>query len=104
MPWSIILSVALVVFLLRLSFIALLEPQHMPAWMQEALRYVPAAAFGAIILPQLVIRNETLIASPLYPRLMAGCVAMALAYWSRSIPITIASGMLSLWLFQWLLR
>jgi len=87
-------------FAIRLSFIALLAHVETPPLVRRALRLVPAAVLSAIILPELIVRDGAVDLAPGNPRLVAGAVAAAIAWWTRSVPLTILVGMASLWLLQ----
>ncbi|HWL87827.1 MAG TPA: AzlD domain-containing protein [Polyangiaceae bacterium] len=60
------------------------------------LRFVPPAAFAALVAPAIVLRDGALLSNPLDPRLIAGLVALGAALLSRSVLVTLASGMLAL--------
>lgn len=101
--WLIILGMGLITFLLRFSFIALVGKITLPSVVERGLQYVPASVFAALIVPALVYDSSGLLAiSPLNPRLMAGLIAAVVAWRTRNILLTIAVGMVSLWLWQWL--
>lgn len=100
--WLIILGMGLITFLLRFSFIALLDKITLPPMVERGLQYVPAAVFSALIVPALVYNNNELYLSPFNPRLLAGLIAAVVAWRTRNILLTIAVGMVSLWLWQWL--
>ena len=104
MSWLPVLAVAgLVTFGIRLSFIALLGRVEVPPLLTRALRFVPAAVLSAIIVPELVVRGGAPDLSPLNPRLLAGLLAAAVAWRTRSVVVTIAAGMVALWVLQLLL-
>ncbi len=96
--WLILVIAGLLTFFIRLSFIALLEKWSPPAWVRRALRFVPPAVLTAIILPELLIRDNHFV--PLNPRLLAGIVAAVVGWRTRNIILTIAFGMASLLLLQ----
>jgi branched-subunit amino acid transport protein len=100
--WLAIIVVGMLTFSMRYSFIALADRLQLPALLGRALRFIPIAALSAIILPELVLRDGA-VASPLgNARLVAGALAIAVAFATRNILLTIASGMVALWLLQWL--
>lgn len=104
MSWLPALAVAgLVTFAIRLSFIALLGRVEVPPLLTRALRFVPAAVLSAIIVPELVVREGAPDLSPLNPRLLAGLLAALVAWRTRSVVVTIAAGMVALWVLQALL-
>jgi len=99
--WMPTLIVAgLVTFATRLSFSALLGHATTPPLLARALRLVPPAVLSAIILPDLMVRNGAPNLSPHNLRLVAGVVAAGVALASRSVLLTIAVGMGTLWALQ----
>ena len=61
----------------RGSFILLGEKGRLPPALQRALRYAPAAALAALVMPDLLIDGGE--ASPLNPKFAAGLVVLAVA-------------------------
>ncbi len=100
--WFLILGLALSSFLPRAAFITLLARWPVPATLQRALRYVPAAVFSAILVPELVLSAGSLHISLDNPRLFAGILGGLIAWRTRNTLLTIASGMLALHLFGYL--
>lgn len=101
--WIVMLSIGILTFATRLSFIALLERLRLPPGLQRALRLVPLAVLSAIIAPELAFYKESLLISPLNPRLVAGVIAAAVAYYTRNVVWTILAGMTALWVLSlWL--
>jgi branched-subunit amino acid transport protein len=95
--WLVILGGALVTFAVRLSFIALIPPDRLPASVRGGLRLVPPAVLAAIILPGLVSPAGTLLLAISNDRLWAGLLALLVAWRTRSTWLTIAVGMAALW-------
>ena len=93
----------LATFAIRLSFIALLGRVETPPLLARALRLVPTAVLSAIIFPELLVRDGAVVLGPENPRLLAGLVAAAVAWRTRSVLATIAAGMAALWVIQALL-
>ncbi len=71
--------------------------------MRKALHYVPPAVLSAIIFPELFIRDDVLNLSLGNYRMMAGLVAILVAWFSRNTLITILAGMVALFLLQFFL-
>lgn len=88
---------------MRFSLIYLFGKFHVPEALRKALHYVPPAVLSAIIFPELFIRNETLNLSLDNYRLMAGLVAILVAWFTKNILVTILAGMLALFLLQFFL-
>jgi len=101
--WLVLLLGGLITFAIRFSFIYLFGRFHVPDALRKALHYVPPAVLSAIIFPELFIRNETVDLSLDNHRLIAGLVAILVAWFTKSIFITILVGMLALLLLQFFL-
>ncbi len=101
--WMIMILAGLLTYLIRLSFIQLFGLIKVPARLISALRYVPAAVFSAIIFPELLMPGGTISLSWKNFHLLAGLLAVAVAWKTRSVVWTILSGMLALLVLQYLL-
>jgi branched-subunit amino acid transport protein len=101
--WGVIGGAAVITYLLRLSFVILLDKFTMPSVVERSLRFVPAAVITAIVVPALVFQDNQLDVSLGNERLLAGLVAAVVAYYSRNILVTIVVGMVALWVIQWLM-
>jgi branched-subunit amino acid transport protein len=101
--WLVMLLGGLITFAIRFSFIYLFGRFHIPETVRRALHYVPPAVLSAIVFPELFLRDGTLYLSVYNVRLMAGLVAIVVAWYSKNTLLTIVIGMLALFLFQWLL-
>lgn len=102
--WLLVLLIlmGLVTFAIRLSVIALSDKIELPALVRRSLRFVPPAVLSAIIAPELLMRAGTLDISLTNARLVAGVVAALVAWRTKNVLLTIAVGMVVLWLLQWL--
>ncbi|MBI3734702.1 MAG: AzlD domain-containing protein [Chloroflexi bacterium] len=89
---------------LRLSFVLLLGEREIPPILRSALRFVPPSTFSAIVLPELFTHGGTLNLSVENTRLLAGALAVIVAWRTRNVLLTIAAGMGGLWLLQALFR
>ena len=98
-----ILGMAAVTYLARASFLLLPPGVETPPWLKRALRYVPAAVLTAIWAPELALQKEVLSLTLHNERLLAGVVAIAVAWRSHATFATIVSGLLALHLFDWLI-
>jgi branched-subunit amino acid transport protein len=99
-PWALIAGMALVAFFTRAVFILPGSHLRLPATAERVLRYAPAAALMAIIVPELAFTQNAVSISMENPRLVAGLVAFALAAATRSILATIVGGMVVLMLVR----
>ncbi len=103
--WTIIFVVGGLNFLSRLSFIAVFARVEMPPPVARALRFVPAAMLTAIVVPAVVfVAPGTLAFAYTNPKLVAALMAAFVAWKTRSTTATIVTGMVALWIAQWLLR
>jgi branched-subunit amino acid transport protein len=100
--WLAMIGLGILTFLIRFSFIALLERWQAPQIVQRALRFVPVAVLTAIIVPELVLRDGVLNTNLLNPRLLAGIVAVLVAWKTKNVILTIVVGMLVFWLLQFI--
>jgi branched-subunit amino acid transport protein len=91
--WLILLAGGVITYALRLSFIVLLERVQMPSIVQRALRFVPPAVLSAIIFPELLMANGVLDVSLSNLRLVAGVVAVVVAWKTKNALLTVAVGM-----------
>lgn len=98
--WLAMIGLGILTFLTRFSFIALLERWQAPPLVQRALRFVPIAVLTAIIIPDLVLHDGTLNIQPANPRLLAGLVAVFVAWKTKNVIWTIVAGMTVFWLLQ----
>ena len=98
--WVIIIGMTVVTYGARLSVIVLLGQNGLPQGMSRALRFVPPAVLAAIVFPALLAPDGPLDLSPGNDRLLAGIVAALVAWRSRNILLTIAVGLVLLWILQ----
>jgi branched-subunit amino acid transport protein len=98
--WLAVAGAGAVTFALRLSFIALLGRIEIPPLLSRALRFVPAAVFTAVVIPLLFYVDGVAEVSLGNERLLAGLVAVLIAWRTRSVPLTLVGGMAMLWTLQ----
>jgi branched-subunit amino acid transport protein len=94
--WLVFAGMAVVTLGLRASFLLLPENARLPPLLRRALAYVPPAVLAAIVAPALFAPGEVAI-GPIDARLPAGLVAIVVAWRTRSVLATLASGMGVLW-------
>ena len=98
--WMMILAAGVGTFLLRLSFIAVFSSREPARWLKKALRFVPASVLSALVAPAVILGggagfhwgNE---------RMWAGALAALVAWRTRSVLLTIFTGMAALWFMTW---
>ena len=101
--WLAILGMMVATFGQRASFLLLPDHIQLPALLRRALRYVPAAVLTAIWAPELLLQNQVLYLGLENERLLAGLVAIAVAWRWRLTSVTIAAGLAALHFFDWLI-
>ena len=98
--WLVMLLGGLITFAMRFSLIYLFGRFQVPETMRKALHYVPPAVLSAIIFPELFLQDGALSISLDNTRLLAGLVAIVVAWFSKNTLITIIAGLIALLLFQ----
>ncbi|TMH60799.1 MAG: AzlD domain-containing protein [Betaproteobacteria bacterium] len=101
--WVTLAGMALVTYALRASFLLLPPHVETPPLLRRALRYVPAAVLTAIWAPELLVAGGELAISSGNERLLAGAVAIAVAWRWRLTFATILAGLAALHFFHWIL-
>jgi branched-subunit amino acid transport protein len=90
----------LITFGMRFSLIYLFGRFEIPETMRRALHYVPPAVLSAIIFPELLYRNNAFDPSLGNTRLLAGVIAILVAWFSKNTLVTILVGMVALLILQ----
>ena len=98
--WLVIIGMGIITYGIRLSMIVLLEKVEIPIRLKQALRFVPPAVLSAIIFPELLQPGGRLDVSLGNERLLAGLLAMVVAWRTKNVLWTIIVGMAALWLLQ----
>lgn len=98
--WLIMFVGGLITFGMRFSLIFLFGKFEIPDTLRKALHYVPPAVLSAIILPELIYHSNQIDISLGNTRLLAGIVAILVAWYTKNTLLTILAGMLTLFLLQ----
>lgn len=101
--WVTIGVASLLTFGLRFSFIALADRLRPPPLARRALSYVPPAILSALVWPAVAWREGRLDLSFHNLFLVASLIAAVVAWRTGNIFLTLATGMLSLWVIRWLM-
>ena len=96
-----ILIISIGTFIFRFSFIYLYGRVNLPEWLRRAMHFVPPAVLSALIFPAIILKENIIWISPQNPRLVAGLIAMIVAWRTKSsiLPIVIGLGVFWLMLF-----
>jgi len=97
-------AIGALTFLTRLSFIALNGRWEAPPLFRSALRFVPIAVLTAIVVPELVMHSGTIDISLTNARLLAGILAILVAWRTKNTVLTIVIGMVAFWILQAIIR
>jgi branched-subunit amino acid transport protein len=100
MIWLTILGMGLITYSIRLSLIAVFGSVELPTLVRRGLVYVPPAVLSAIIFPEMLQPGGILDISLGNARLLAGLLASLVAWRTKNVLLTIAIGMIALWILQ----
>lgn len=98
--WALFLAIGLGTFALRVSFIQAYGRLRIPPILNRALAYVPASVLAALVLPAVIYPTAGAEFDLGNERLLAAAAAALVAWMSRSILLTLVTGMGVLWLQQ----
>jgi branched-subunit amino acid transport protein len=98
--WLVFLLGGVLTFGMRFIFIYLLGRFEFPETLRRALQFVPPAVLSAIVVPELLVRSGQIDLSPSNFRLLAGAVAVLVAWRTKNTLLTILGGMLVLVLLE----
>ena len=99
--WVAIVAIGVATYAFRLSFIHLFgRIDEVPASVKRPLRFVPPAVLAALVVPDLLTIQPSVVATLADERLIAGTVAGIVAWRTENVFATIAVGMVVLWLFR----
>jgi branched-subunit amino acid transport protein len=98
--WVTIIIIGLLTLGLRLSFMAFMGKMQVLPIAQSALRFVPIAVLSALIAPALFFKSGSLDLSLSNTRLVAGILAILVAWRTKNVLLTILSGMACLLILQ----
>ena len=101
--WLTMIAVGVLTYLQRLSFIGAAGERPVSAGFRRALRFVPVSVLTALVVSDLLVVEGRLLLSAGNERLLAGLVALVLAWRTRSMLWTLLGGMAALLLLQLLL-
>jgi branched-subunit amino acid transport protein len=101
--WLTIILAGLITYAIRLSFILIFSRFEIPIFLRRALNFVPPAVLTAIIFPELLVRDGQVNVSVENARLIAGILAVVVAWRTKNALLTIVVGMAALWIIQWLM-
>ncbi len=86
-----IAGMAIATFVVRYPVLALMGRLTLPPVVLKGLRFVPVAVLTAIVVPEMVIRDQGVDFTSAY--FVAGVCAIAIAWYSKNLLATIVLGM-----------
>ena len=98
--WPIVIALGIGTFLIRFSFILIVDRVTFPDAVQRGLRFIPASVLTALIVPSVLLTRGAVHGFAGWDRTLAALVAVGVAWKTRNIFVTIASGMAALWLLR----
>lgn len=101
--WLMFIIIGLLTYAIRLSFILFFSKMNIPSLLQRAFRFVPVAVLSAIIFPALFLPKGVLALSFSNTRLLAGILAVGVAWRTKNVLVTLVVGMGALYLLQFLM-
>lgn len=103
MNWIAVVIAGLATWASRVSFIFLGDRVSLPPIAESALRYVGPAAFAAISIPIVLGGDAFANFDDDVPRIIAASLACFVVWKSRNLPLSLVTGMGTLWLLIWVL-
>ena len=98
--WVTIIIIGLLTLGFRLSFMVFMGKMRVSPMAQQALRFVPVAVLSALITPALFFPSGSLDVSLSNIRLIAGILAILVAWRTKNVLLTIFTGMACLLILQ----
>jgi branched-subunit amino acid transport protein len=92
MIWAIIIGMSIVTYGTRLLPLTTIREEMLPPRIRQGLTYVPVAVLSAIIAPEF-IPSDGWFNYQVDAHLLAGVVAIGIAWYTRSTVFTIVAGM-----------
>ena len=93
--WMLVVGMVLLTFIPRYIPFALAGKVSIPAWLSQALSFVPIAVLTIIIVQSTLIREQQLSVSLQNYHLMAAIIAFVVAIITRHLFLTIIVGLVS---------
>jgi branched-subunit amino acid transport protein len=96
--WTMIVAVSVATYVLRAGFLfAVGYVDAFPPTVERMLEFFPVAVLSALIAPGLLLFEGTMVPGLGNPRLVAGLVAFAVAWYTESLLATVGVGMVVFW-------
>lgn len=91
--WLTIAGLTIVTFATRNFFIAFGDTLRLPDRVLHALRYAPACALVALVVPEVLMTQDALALSWSSPKIWGACAALVTILATRNMLVTMLAGM-----------
>ncbi len=99
----VVLIIGIGTYLIRLSFIGILGNRPVPSWAEAPLQHVAPAVLAAIAAPAVLLTDGSVDLSPVTnPQFFAAVLAGLVTWRLKNVVWAIVTGMVALWVLQWL--
>lgn len=98
--WVVALGIGVGTFLIRFSFILIMDKVTLPDAVHRMLRFIPASVLPALVVPAVLLHKNGVTSFAGWERPVAALIAVAVAWKTKNIFLTIAAGMAALWGLQ----
>lgn len=96
--WSMILAVSVLTYGMRAAFLLGIDYLgSFPPAIERLLAYFPVAILSALVAPNVLLFEGSLALGVDNPRLVAGVVAVGVAWYTERLLVTVAVGMAVFW-------
>jgi branched-subunit amino acid transport protein len=92
-----ILGMGVVTYLPRCVPLFVLQDRRLPDWLLDWLALLPAAILSALLIPELVLQSEPRELTVFNTELLVAVPTFLLAWWTRSLGLTVIFGMALYW-------
>lgn len=99
--WMVVLAMSAATYLSRSVTLAFFPHLPLPRILQRGLPYIPAGVLAALVVPALLAPGGEILLPWTNPNLLAGTVAIVTASRTRSVPLTMLTGVISVVFFRW---
>lgn len=102
MIWTAIIFSGIITYATRFIPLSNFVPKKLPRFIQQGLQYVSIAVLTPIIINSVLVDNDSLIIDN-NPKIYAAIVALIVALVTKSIPLTLISGLAIIWIFEFII-
>ena len=97
MMWATIIISGIITFTIRFSAIYKVTNSTTSEWLENILKYVPTSVLAVLIFPEIFLNESNTLEILNNPKILAAAAALMVTILTKSIIITIITGMSVLW-------